>query len=109
MCGLCGIFGVAEHWSDSAGGSGASASGAGTKAERLHRVRIANAALEPFGLKVADWMNRLTLSSLTGKSAVIDSFGALWPTAERLSQRPCDPLDGELIARYERARDDYGR
>lgn len=103
MCGLCGIFGVAEHWSDSAGVAGESTS----KAERLHRVRIANAALAPFGLKVADWMNRLTLSSHTGKSAVIDNFGALWPMAERLSARPCDPLDGELIARYERA--DHGR
>ena len=93
MCGLCGIFGVSEHWTDSAEPS---------KAERLHRVRIANEALAPFGLKVADWMNRLTLSSHTGKSAVIDNFGALWPMAERLCGRLCDPLDPELIARYER-------
>ena len=100
MCGLCGIFGVSEHWTDSADGSAAS------KAERLHRVRIANAALEPFGLKVADWMNRLTLSSRTGKSAVIDNFGALWPMAERLRGQACDPLDPELIARYELRRRD---
>jgi hypothetical protein len=99
MCGLCGIFGVAEHWTDSAGEAGPS-----SKADRLHRVRIANAALAPFGLKVADWMNRLTLSSLTGKSVVIDNFGSLWPMAERLCQRPCDPLDLDLIARYEKKR-----
>lgn len=96
MCGLCGIFGVTEHWTDSAEGA------ASSKAERLHRVRIANAALAPFGLKVADWMNRLTLSSHTGRRAVIDNFGALWPMAERLCGRVCDPLDPELIARYER-------
>ena len=99
MCGLCGIFGVAEHWTDSAGDAGAPPS----KAERLHRVRIANAALEPYGMRVADWMNRLTLSTRTGKSAVIDNFGALWPMAERLGGRECDPLDPDLIARYERA------
>ena len=96
MCGLCGIFGVSEHWTDSADGA------ASSKAERLHRVRIANAVLEPFGLRLADWMNRLTLSSLTGRSAVIDNFGALWPMAERIRGRPCDPLDPELIAQYER-------
>jgi hypothetical protein len=93
MCGLCGLFGISEHWTDSQEAS---------KADRLHRVGIANAALAPFGLKVADWMNRLTLSSHTGKSAVIDNFGALWPMAERLGGRVCDPLDPELIAQYER-------
>jgi len=93
MCGLCGIFGVSEHWTDSQ---------EATKAERLHRVRVANAALAPFGLKVSDWMNRLTLSSHTGKSTVIDNFGALGPMAERLCGRTCDPLEPELIARYER-------
>jgi hypothetical protein len=33
--------------------------------------------------------------------AVVDNFGALWPEAERLSGRPCDPLDPAVIAALE--------
>jgi len=32
---------------------------------------------------------------------VVDHFGALWPAAERLAGRPCDPLDPEVIAAVE--------
>jgi len=106
MCGLCGILGVAEHWTDSAGGApGATAS---RQADRQHRARIANAVLGVFGLKLSDWMNRYTLTGPTGRSAVIDNLGAVWPMAERLTGRPCDPLDPAVIAAIE-ARDGADR
>jgi hypothetical protein len=90
MCALCGAFGVAEHWSD---GTARAARGA----ERQHRLAVANRCLVPFGLRLADWAGRYTLTSRTGGSAVVDNFGALWPAAERLAGRPCDPLDRDLI------------
>jgi hypothetical protein len=58
MCGLCGTFGVAEHWTDGAGATAAS-----RKAERQHRTRVANEVLGLFGLRLNDWMNRYTLQS----------------------------------------------
>ncbi len=96
MCGLCGMFGVVEHWTDGPG-----VADAGRRADRQHRVRAANAVLRPFGLRVADWQNRLTLTGRTGKGAVVDNLGALWPVAERLAGRPLDPLDPALLARLE--------
>jgi hypothetical protein len=92
MCGLCGVFGVAEHWTDGSLGS---------RAEAQHRIDVANRFLALQGLKLAEWSGRFTLASQTGGSAVVDHFGAIWPAAERLAGRPCDPLDPEVIAAVE--------
>jgi hypothetical protein len=95
MCGLCGTFGVAEHWTDGA-------SGATSRADRQHRVAVANRFLAVYGLKLADWSGRFTLTSQTGGTAIIDHFGVVWPAAERLTGQPCDPLDPELIRALDR-------
>jgi hypothetical protein len=92
MCGLCGAFGVAEHWAD----------GSASRAEAQHRVAVGNRFLAPYGLKLAEWGGRFTLSGPTGGAAVVDHFGTLWPAAERLAGRPCDPLDPLAIAAAER-------
>jgi hypothetical protein len=51
MCGLCGAFGGAEHWTDGAGATGAS-----RRADRQHRTRVANEVLGLFCLERNDWM-----------------------------------------------------
>lgn len=96
MCGLCGMFGVAEHWTDAS-----SAAAAGRRAERQHRVRMANLVLGLYGLRCADWQSRFTLTGATGRREVVDNLGALWPVAERLAGRAIDPLDPRLIERVE--------
>ena len=96
MCGLCGMFGVAEHWTEQSG-----AENQQRRVDRQHRVRIANAVLELFGLRCADWQNRFTLASRTGRSMVVDNLGALWPAAEKLAGRTIDPLDPAVIAKVE--------
>ncbi|GIX13086.1 MAG: hypothetical protein KatS3mg118_1045 [Paracoccaceae bacterium] len=101
MCGLCGVFGVARHWTDA---SGAADAGTGT-AERIHRARVANRMLGLFGLSLREWAGRYTLASRTGRAAVVDNLGAVWPEAERLAGRPCDPLDPAVIAAMEARRD----
>jgi hypothetical protein len=98
MCGLCGVFGVARHWTDTA------AEVASRRAERQHRTRIANRVLLPLGLELREWSGRYTLTGRTGRSAVVDNLGAIWPAAERLAGRPLDPLDPDLIARIGAAR-----
>jgi hypothetical protein len=97
MCGLCGIFGVADHWSDGPG----AAVVLSRRAERQHRVRTANALLGLYGLKLAEWQSRYTLTGPTGRREVIDHVGAVWPAAERLAGRRLDPLDPALLVRLE--------
>ena len=92
MCGLCGVFGVVEHWTDGSVGS---------RADEQHRVTVGNRFLALYGLKLAEWSGRFTLTSQTGGSAVVDHFGGLWPAAEHLAGRPCDPLDAAMIAAVE--------
>jgi hypothetical protein len=93
MCGLCGVFGVAEHWTDGSGDS---------QAERQHRVAAGNDVLAVFGLRLAEWQDRYTLTGSTGGSAVVDNFGNLWPAAERLAGRSFDPLDPKILAAVEK-------
>ena len=37
------------------------------------------------------------LRSTTGRTALVDNVGELWPAAERLADRPLDPLDPALL------------
>lgn len=92
MCGLCGVFGVAEHWTDGS---------ANSRAEGQHRIAVANDFVGLYGLKLAEWSGRFTLTGQTGGAAVVDHFGGLWQAAERLAGRHCDPLDPGLIAAVE--------
>lgn len=100
MCGLCGTFGGSDHWT---AGTGADAAGATPTAERRARAATANEVLAFYGLSLSEWTGRFTLRSRTGRMAVVEHFGAIWPEAERLAGRPCDPLDEALIARLEAA------
>lgn len=97
MCGLCGMFGGADHWTDQSGGAGLE-----RVAERRHRVEVANLVLRPFGVRCAEWQGRLTVSGQTGRSMVVDHLGGLWPAAEKLAGKAIDPLDPTLIERMER-------
>jgi hypothetical protein len=95
MCGLCGVFGMSDHWSDSAEGSRRLPD----RVARAHRLRIAQRMLKPFHLNVREWTGGYIVSTRTGKSAVIDNLGALWQEAEKLTGRPCDPLDERYLSR----------
>jgi len=92
LCGLCGILGGAEHWTDAAGGGGASR----TATQQL-RARMVNRVLAPYGLRLDGWAGGYLLRGRTGQTAMVPHLGALWPAAERLAGRACDPLDPELI------------
>jgi len=95
MCALCGAFGAADHWTDG------TAEGASSFAERRRRANAANRLLALHGLSLAAWGSRFTLAGRTGRTAIVEHFGALWPEAERLAGRPCDPLDPATIAAVE--------
>ena len=106
MCGLCGVLGGPGHWSDAIARDGVytrNHTPQERRRERANRIRIANLVLKAYGLKLEDWQSHAyVLRTLTGKSEVFDSLNHLWPMAEKLTGRRCDPLDEELIVQLER-------
>jgi hypothetical protein len=107
MCGLCGVLGVAVHWTDRAGAPVAFQGGeTGTlRQERLARVALANRILRHYRLKLSDVAGRsYLLTSATGKQAIVPDIMAIWNEAEKMLGRPCDPLDPALVASLEAER-----
>ena len=106
MCSLCGVLGGNEHWADAVARPGvlrATPSRIERRRERVNRVRIANRVLAQFGLTISDWQAlAFLLSTRTGKTEIIADLGHLWPAAEKLAGRVCDPLAAPLIESLER-------
>jgi hypothetical protein len=101
MCGLCGAFGGSDHWT---AGTDATGAGGTPTLERRARAALANEVLRLYGLTLDEWAGRFTLRSRTGKMAMVEHFGAIWPEAEKLTGKPCDPLDPAVIAQVEASR-----
>ena len=106
MCSLCGVLGGNEHWADTVARPGVytrNASAIERRRERVNRVRIANRVLAQFGMTISDWQGTaFLLSTRTGKTEIIADLGHLWPSAEKLAGRVCDPLATPLIESLER-------
>jgi hypothetical protein len=97
MCSLCGSLGGEEHWSTRSERSG---TGQTRRAERLDRVRVANAILGAFAMRLDDWQGAaFSLSGPTGRREIVDQLPQVWEAAGRMLGRPIDPLDPELIQR----------
>lgn len=102
MCGLCGLFGTAVHWTDTAAAPEAFT---GDKVqtlrqERYARIALANRILRHYSLKLSDVAGRsYLLTSATGKQAIVPDIMAMWTEAEKLLGRSCDPLEAGLIDR----------
>lgn len=109
MCSLCGVLGRNEHWADAVARPGVftrNVERIDRRRERANRVRVANRVLASFGMTLSDWQGAsFVLSTRTGKSEIIEDLGHLWPAAERLSGRVCDPLNVDIIERMEATRD----
>jgi len=108
MCGLCGVLGGADHWTEGAAAAPQPTAAGMTAAQaRRLRARVASRVLAHYGLKLEDWTaGAFVLRGRTGQTAMVAHLGALWPAAERLAGRPCDPLDPELIRHLGRAEPD---
>jgi hypothetical protein len=105
LCGLCGILGIEEHWSEVAGRpeTFAGRKQAPTRRqERLARISITNSVLAHYGLQLADWQGRShLLKNKVGQTEVVDTIAAIWPVAAQLAGVVCDPLDPDLLTRLE--------
>ena len=94
MCALCGVLRSADDW------TAVSADPARTRrALRQDQVRVANAVLEHFRLRLDDWQGTAyLLAGPTGKSEIVGDIAGVWEAARRMLDRPVDPLDPGLIA-----------
>ncbi len=99
MCGLCGALGAADHWSS--GGRGVTS--ATPAAERYRQASAVNMILDHYGLRLKVWNDRYVLQGRTGKSAVVDHIGQLWPLAEAFAGVEIDPLDPALMCKVREA------
>jgi hypothetical protein len=101
MCALCGVLGGAGHWTDAVARPGVftrTAEPIERRRERAQRVAHANKVLKHYRLSLSDWQGTsFLLSTATGKTEIVDNLTHLWMAAERLTGRPCDPLDDALI------------
>lgn len=108
MCGLCGVLGGDTHWSESASAPDVFANRRATvthRHERLRRAALANVVLDHYGMSLRDWQGAsYVLATRTGRTRVIDNLATLWPAANELAGRVCDPLDDNLIAALDGAR-----
>jgi len=100
MCGLCGILAGARRGAGpEASLFAAAASTTHGRQERHKRLRLLNQVLRHYRLTLTDFAGSgFVLRSPTGRSELVSSVGALWPAVERLSGKPCDPLDPALLA-----------
>ena len=109
MCSLCGVLGGNEHWAEAVARPGLYTRNVNVverRRERGNRMRIANGILAQFGMALSDWQgSSFLLSTRTGKTEIIADLGHLWPAAERLSGRVCDPLALPVIEHLERRHD----
>jgi len=102
MCALCGVLGGKGHWTDSASAPAAFASRFEPQTrlgERQARTRLLDVVLKFHGITVKDWSgNAYMLISRTGRTAIVETVAEIWPAAERISGRACDPLDQHYLA-----------
>ena len=100
MCGLCGLFGSVEHWTAASASPQIFGAGRTRRAERAERVRLANAVLSGFALRLDDWQGTtFILSSATGRREMAETLPDIWKAASAMLGRPIDPLDPALLAR----------
>ncbi|OXC77613.1 hypothetical protein [Caballeronia sordidicola] len=89
MCGMCGLLGGGNHWSNTT----APIAGANARRQRLIQAALANRVLVPFRLKLDDFHGQsFVLSSPTGASELVSDFAQVWRVAERMLGHPLDPL-----------------
>lgn len=105
MCSLCGILGSNEHWADAVARPGVftrNTERVDRRRERAKRVHMAGRILTEFGMSLSDWQgSSFLLSTRTGKTEIVEDLGHLWPLAEKISGRVCDPLAQSLIEKLE--------
>lgn len=100
MCEVCAIFGIGEHWAESAPLAAADFPAVeiqSHRGERRRRIELLNAWLAGTRVVVHDWDGEaFFVEDASGRRRIAADLSALWPAVEALAGRPFDPLADEL-------------
>lgn len=93
MCGMCGLLGGGNHWSNTTAPGNGATGNPNARRQRLFQAALANRILIPLRLRIEDFHGQsFVLSSPTGASEMVSDFGQVWKVAERMLGCPLDPL-----------------
>ncbi|MFY0545642.1 hypothetical protein [Brevibacillus sp. H7] len=117
MCVLCGEYVMNVHWTDRKSDRNednrkvvAGENQRSRVRDRRHRSRLTNQILRYYGLRVEDWTgSKYVLYDKKGRSVIVQDLGGLWPAAEKLINRPLDPLDPALLETLASGKSGAGR
>jgi len=100
MCEVCAIFGIGEHWVESAPLVPAEFPAIeiqSHRVERRRRIELLNAWLLRTGVTVQDWDGEaFSVEDNSGRRRIASDLSTLWPAVEALAGRPFDPLADEM-------------
>jgi hypothetical protein len=97
MCGFCGLFSIAPHWSMAAPVAERSA----PASERL--LAAARKMLSASPARLSAFGSRIRVMGPTGRCEIVDNVGALWPALDRMNLS-VDPLDPDIVTIMEQRR-----
>ena len=100
MCEVCAIFGIGEHWVESAPLVPAEFPAIeiqSHRVERRRRIELLNAWLLRTGVTVQDWDGEaFSVEDNSGRRRIASDLSTLWPAVEALAGSPFDPLADEM-------------
>lgn len=96
MCEVCAIFGVGEHWAESAPLAGDAFPARDIqrhRQERRRRIALLNEWLDGNRVLVRDWDGEaFVIEDEMGRTRIAADLSSLWPAIESLAGRSFDPL-----------------
>ncbi len=97
MCGMCGLWGGTDHWSNPARLPGAER-GVNTTRARALQAGVVSSFTRAGGVTVRDWgQASWVVENFSGGTEIVDSLGSVWPAVEKLTGRRLDPLSPEFL------------
>lgn len=100
MCSLCAGLGGSRYWTDAAGQDAFRRHGRKVtlRSEREERVRLLDRVLGVYGVTIKDWGgNSYLLEDSQGRRQNVYNLAGIWEVLDRMTGRPCDPLDPVLL------------
>ncbi|WP_182418208.1 hypothetical protein [Bartonella sp. HY038] len=93
MCGLCGLIGEKQEWSDQV------KSDLPLRQNRLKKIKLINKILHYRRLTVSDFHGvSYLLQTPTGKSAIVSGLDNLWDECKNISGHSIDVLNPDLLS-----------
>lgn len=103
MCGMCGLWGSVDHWSNPARLPGADVDAVNATRVRLRQAAAISRLTAAVGATVRDWgASSWIVENRSGGTEIVADLGAVWPAVERLTGRPVRLLSTDFLDALER-------